>query len=294
MMDSWVDLNADHADQSVAAFASSATALVATCAQLDRMTRRSEGCVDGRVMRLDNPNSSGGDNLKPGTSFSFRLRFDGGKDKNLNVTLPSERIVYSGYSASAVGNADLLVPPSALPAEASPRDAQLLLSSRSDPGQVRGVLDGIAAVVPIAEIELVGLNVQGLEQISVVETLMVLGMIMGLVIGVAAFLVSVTDRAVERRAQVTAVTLIGARARTMRIVQCTQVVLPLSLGLILALVAGKLAESSYLITGGGATRWDVAGIPLLVLATAGVVAAAAAGSLPLVGRRIDPELIRRD
>ncbi|WP_340378131.1 hypothetical protein U5640_25890 [Streptomyces sp. SS7] len=159
---------------------------------------------------------------------------------------------------------------------------------------MRAVLDGIAAVAPIAEIELVGLNIQGLEQISVVETLLALGMIMGLVIGVAAFLVSVTDRAVERRSQVTAVTLIGARARTMRAVQCAQVVLPLGLGLVLALVTGKLAESSYLITGGGAVRWDVEGVPLLMLAALGVVAAAAVGSLPLVGRRIDPELIRRD
>ncbi|WP_371669977.1 ABC transporter permease [Streptomyces sp. NBC_00289] len=291
MMNSWVDLNAD---QSAASVASSATALVATCAQLDRMTRRAEGCVDGRVMRLVDPNSSLGSDLKPGTSFSFRFRFDGGKDKKLNVTLPSERIVYRGYSASAVGNAVLLVPPSALPDAATPRDAELLLTSSSEPGHVRGVLDGIAAVVPIAEIELVGLNVQGLEQISVVETLLALGMIMGMVIGVAAFLVSVTDRAVERRAQVTAVTLIGARARTMRAVQCAQVVLPLGIGLILALVTGKLAESSYLITGGGTNRWDLAGVPLLTFAAAGVVAAAAVGSLPLVGRRIDPELIRRD
>ncbi|MFD5518863.1 hypothetical protein [Streptomyces sp. NPDC127066] len=62
-------------------------------------------------------------------------------------------------------------------------------------------------------------------------------------------------------------------------------------GLVLALVSGKLAESSYLITGGGAIRWDTDGVPPLVLATVGVVAV---GSLPLVGRRIDPELIRRD
>ncbi|MET7916264.1 ABC transporter permease [Streptomyces avermitilis] len=291
MMDSWVDLNTE---QPRAAFSSSVTALVATCAQLDRMARHSEGCVDGKVMRLVDPNSSLGSDLKPGTPFRFRFRYDGGKDKNLEVTFPSERIVYSGYSASVVGNAALLVPPSTLPAEARPRDAQLVITSSSDPGQVRGVLDGIAAVAPIAEIDLVGLNIQGLEQISVVETLLALGMIMGLVIGVAAFLVSVTDRAVERRAQVTAVTLIGARARTMRAVQCAQVVLPLGLGLVLALVTGKLAESSYLITGGGTVRWDLPGVPLLALAAAGVVAAAAASSLPLVGRRVDPELIRRD
>ncbi|MFB7778845.1 hypothetical protein [Streptomyces bauhiniae] len=289
MMNSWVDLDADQAS-----LASSASALVATCAQFERMTRRAEGCVDGKVMRLADPNSSVGSDLKPGTPFRFRFRTDAGANRSLNVPLPADRIVYSGYSGSAVGSAVLLVPPSAVPSGATPRDAELLLAGSADPGQVRAALNGIAVVLPIAEVELVGLNIQGLGQISVVETLLALGMVMGLVIGAAAFLVSVTDRAVERRAQVTAVTLIGARARTMRAVQCAQVVLPLSLGLVVALVAGKLAESSYLITGGGTIRWDLAGIPLLVLATAAVVALAATGALPLVGRRIDPELIRRD
>ncbi|MEU1512044.1 ABC transporter permease [Streptomyces sp. NPDC005811] len=290
LMNSWLDLD----DPAPGTFASSATALVATCAQLEELTVRTEGCVDGKVLRLVDLNSSVGSELKPGTSFPFRFRTETKHDENRNIVMPAERVVYRGYEASAVGGAVLLVPPSALPADARPRDASLVLVGSSDPGKVRAVLDGIAAVAPIAEIELVGLNVQGLEQISVVETLLALGMIMGLVIGVAAFLVSVTDRAVERRAQVTAVTLIGARARTMRAVQCAQVVLPLSLGLVLALVTGKLAESSYLITGGGAVRWDVEGIPLLTLAATGVVVAAAVGSLPLVGRRIDPELIRRD
>ncbi|MFF2361800.1 ABC transporter permease [Streptomyces sp. NPDC058122] len=290
LMNSWVDLTASRPG----VVASSATALVATCADLRRMTVRTEGCVDGEVLRLVDPNSSVGSDMETGKSFPFRFRDGGGRDQRLNVAVPAGRVVYSGYSGSAVGSAELLVPPSALPADTRPRDAEFLLAGSSDPGQVRAVLDGIAAVAPIAEIELVGLNIQGLEQISVVETLLALGMVMGLVIGVAAFLVSVTDRAVERRAQVTAVTLIGARARTMRAVQCAQVVLPLGLGLVLALVSGKLAESSYLITGGGSIRWDVAGVPLLVLAAAGVVAMAAVGSLPLVGRRIDPELIRRD
>lgn len=286
-MDSWIDLQSPDAT-----IPDQATALVATCAQLGQMVRRSEGCTDGKVMRLVDPNSSVGSDLTPGTSFPFR--FERGKQKELNITLPSERIVYSAYSPSAVGSATLLVPPSALPADARPETARLILTSSSEPDQVRKVLDGIAAVAPIAEIELVGVNIQGLEQIAVIETLLALGMIMGLVIGVAAFVVSVTDRAVERRAQVTAITLIGARARTMRAVQCVQVVLPLSIGLVLALVTGKLAESSYLITGGSEVYWDLAGTPLLALAAAGVVAVAVAGTLPLVGRRINPELIRRD
>ncbi|MGW0538687.1 ABC transporter permease, partial [Streptomyces sp. NPDC003032] len=87
---------------------------------------------------------------------------------------------------------------------------------------------------------------------------------------------------------------IGARPRTLRLVQCAQVVLPLALGLVLALVAGKLAESSFLVTGGGEVLWDGAGIPLLALAALAVLIVAVLGMLPLVGRHINPELIRRD
>ncbi|MGA5423429.1 FtsX-like permease family protein [Streptomyces lavendulocolor] len=288
MMDSWVDLDTLPDD----AIPEQVTALVATCEQFAALVRSSQGCTDGKAMRLIDPNSSVGSDLTPGTPFTFR--FEGGKAKPLTVPLPSQGILYSAYSPSAVGSAAVLVPPSALPAGARPEAAHLVLTSSSDPARVRTALDGIAAVAPIAEIELVGVNIQGLQQIAVIETLLALGMIMGLVIGVAAFVVSVTDRAVERRAQVTAVTLLGARARTMRAVQCAQVVLPLSIGLLMALITGKLAESSYLITGGSEIQWDLAGTPLLALAAVGVIAVAAAGTMPLVGRRIDPELIRRD
>jgi hypothetical protein len=298
-MDSWVD--PESLDGTVR---EQATALVATCAQLERMVERAEGCRDGRAMRLVDPNSSVGSDLTPGTSFVYR--FGAGKGnppktpgtrkapRTLSIALPTERILYSAHPASAVGGTVLLVPPSALPAGTRPDSARLVLSSGSEAERVREVLDGIAAVAPIAEVELIGVNIQGLEQIAVVETLLAVGMIMGLVIGVAAFVVTATDRAVERRPQITAVMLIGARARTVRTVQCVQVVLPLTIGLVLALVTGKLAESSYLITGGSAVYWDLAGTPLLALAAAGVVAVAIAGTLPLAGRRVDPELIRRD
>ncbi|MFJ2609594.1 ABC transporter permease [Streptomyces sp. NPDC087425] len=285
LMDSWADPNTDAVRDTV---------LVGSCAQLKRMNQRTEGCVDGKVQRLVDVEAADF-GQKTGTSFPFRIRLADGRHKTVKISVPADRIVYSGSSVNAVGYADMIVPPSVLPPGAVPRDqGLLLLAGSSDPDQVRRTLDGIAAIAPIAEVEPVGLNVQGLEQIAVVKTLLALGMIMGMIIGVAAFVVSVTDRAVERRAQVTAVTLIGARATTMRAVQCAQVVLPLGLGLLLALVTGKLAESSYLITGGGAIRWDLAGLPLLALAALGVVAAAAVSAMPLVGRRIDPELIRRD
>ncbi|MEU1280977.1 ABC transporter permease [Streptomyces sp. NPDC005805] len=287
-MDSWADLEAEGDETS-----SRATALVATCAQLERLVRQSDGCADGRVLRLVDPNSSTDPGVVPGAAFPYRLDAPGGK-RTLEITLPSEAVVFRAPSPSAVGSAAVLVPPSMLPAGARPESAQLVLSGGSDPDAVRGVLDGIGAVAPTAEVVPLGVNVQGLQQIAVIETLLGLGMVMGLAIGAAAFTVSVTDRAVERRPQVTAVTLLGARARTLRAVQCLQVVVPLGIGLALALLLGKLAEACYLITAGTEVRWDTAGLPVLAGAAAGVLVTTALATLPLVGRRVDPELIRRD
>ncbi|MFE0918348.1 ABC transporter permease [Streptomyces nigra] len=284
--ESWLDPESDTAQPW-------ASAVVATCGQLARMVKESTGCVDGKVMRLSDPDAGTGQGARPGDPLRFRVR-EGGKDTTLTLRVPRGTIAYDTHDPSGVQGADLLVPPSALPDGARLDGARYVLTSGSDHAEVRRVLDGIAGVVPTAEVEPIGVNVEGLRQIAVLETLLAVGMVMGLVIGTAAFVVSATDRAMERRAQVTAVTLIGARARTLRAVQCVQVVVPLSIGLVLALVAGKLAESAYLITGGGETRWDLAGVPVLALAAAGVVAVSVAGTLPLVGRRVDPELIRRD
>jgi hypothetical protein len=266
-----------------------APALVATCAQLAELVEHAAGCEEGKVLRLQDPNVS----ESPLKTSTYVMKQDG-KRTPLKVEVPSATVLFDGYEVTNLPSPGLLVPPSELPAHALPAAATLVLTSSSEPGTVRDVLDRIGAVAPTADVDPAGINIDGLQQITVIETLLALGMVMGLVIGVAAFLVSVTDRAVERRPQVTALSLIGARARTLRLVQCTQVVLPLAVGLLLALVAGKLAESAYLVTGGGEIFWDGAGVPLLAAAMAGVLVLAVVGTLPLVGRRIDPEMIRRD
>jgi hypothetical protein len=269
-----------------------ASALVATCARLAKLVEHAAGCEEGKVLRLQDPNVS--ESPVKTSTYAMKQRGGSGKRTSLKVKVPDATVLFDGYDVTDMPSPGLLVPPSALPAHALPAAATLVLTSSSDPGTVRDVLDRIGAIAPTADVDPAGINIDGLQQITVIETLLALGMVMGLIIGVAAFLVSVTDRAVERRPQVTALSLIGARARTLRLVQCTQVVLPLAVGLLLALVAGKLAESAYLVTGGGETFWDGAGIPLLVAAMAGVLVLAVVGTLPLVGRRIDPELIRRD
>ncbi|WP_340378130.1 FtsX-like permease family protein [Streptomyces sp. SS7] len=109
LMDSWADLN----DPRPRTIASSATALVATCAELERMTVRTKGCVDGKVLRLVNAGLS--PDVKPGMSYPFSFRADSGREEKRNITVPTGQVLYKGYEASAVIGADLLVPPPPCP-----------------------------------------------------------------------------------------------------------------------------------------------------------------------------------
>lgn len=269
--------------------------LIGTCAQLHKVAPMTKGCVDGRPTRLVLPEQPYDEDSRPGAVYPLHLDGQRGGRQVMEIEVPKKAIRYRDRAAIPIAsNGDVLIPPSFFPAGFRPENATLVLLSSSEPTTVRAVLDDIGGVDPTAHVETPGVVVTALQQITVVKTILAMGMVLGLIIGVAAYLVAATDRAVERRPQVTALSLLGARPRTLRAVQVAQVVLPLAVGLVLAVVAGKAAESSYLVTGGGEVFWDGAGVPLLLACALGVVAVAAVGSLPLIGRRIDPELIRRD
>ncbi|WP_443031370.1 FtsX-like permease family protein [Streptomyces sp. 3214.6] len=289
LADSWTDADGEKWPTSI-------SAVIATCGQLRRMASAVENCVEGRPARLMVPGFAYDEESKPGSRFPFRLRNSEGQHRVVTVQVPRQTVRYHDDTAQQlVGSGTVLIPPSSLPAGYRPEGrATLALLSSSAPGTVRSVLEGIAAVDSTIEVETRNVDPAALQQITVIKTLLAVGMILGLIIGVAAYLVAATDRAVERRPQVTALSLLGARPWTLRAVQVAQVVLPLAVGLVLAVVTGKMAESSYLVTGGGAVFWDSAGVPLLLASACGVVVVAALGALPLIGRRIDPELIRRD
>ncbi|MFD9032081.1 FtsX-like permease family protein [Streptomyces sp. NPDC059567] len=272
--------------------ASSATidVTVATCAHLMAFSKSSHGCVDGKIVRLQRPDNLPDEDAQPGRKFPILL--DNGKKFAIDV--PRELLTARTYESYDLGAADVLVPPALLPAGTLPADGQLVLATDSEPQTVRTTLDALGTIAPTATVEPVGIVVDSLAQLTVIRSLLAAGMVLGLVISVAAFVVSVADRAMERRGQVAALALLGAKAATLRVVQCAQVVLPLAVGLGAAVVTGWLAESSYLITGGGAVHWDWSGLPLLLVCCLGVLIAAAVASLPLVRRHVDPEHIRRD
>ncbi|MFI1702930.1 FtsX-like permease family protein [Streptomyces griseoruber] len=270
-------------------------AMVATCSQLRGIVPDIGRCPEGRPFRVTNPRETYNQDSRPGADFPFHLRNAAGELLVRTVRVPKEQVGFRDEAGiSPLSSGDVVVPPTFLPEGFRPEGATLILAGSSAPDSVRSVLDGIGGVDPTAKVDTPGVVVTALQQITVVKTILAMGMILGLVIGVAAYVVAAADRAVERRPQVTALALLGARTRTLRAVQVVQVVVPLTVGLVLAVLAGKAAESSYLVSGGGAIFWDAAGVPLLLACALGAVVIAALGSLPLIGRRIDPELIRRD
>ncbi|WP_223182473.1 MULTISPECIES: FtsX-like permease family protein [unclassified Streptomyces] len=264
--------------------------LVATCQQLADFVERTEGCVEHKVMRIQDEEFSIDEDATPGRTFPFLLS----AGRHLQVTVPQETVTVRAYQPSEFAGPSLLIPPSLLPPGSVLAEGNLVLLSDADPATIRSVLDAIGSIAPTASVQPVGIVIDSLAQLTVIRSLLAVGMVLGLVIGVAAFVVSVADRALERRRQVAALVLLGARAGTLRVVQVVQVLLPLVVGLGGAVVAGWLAESSYLITGGGAVHWDWEGLPLLLLCVLGVLLAAAVASLPMVRRHVDPEHIRRD
>ncbi|MFI8258307.1 FtsX-like permease family protein [Streptomyces filamentosus] len=265
--------------------------IAATCEQLSAATGPLHGCVPDRILQIRDNRTSYESDPKPGERFAFAVH-DG--SRKAFITVPEERIEVQAYQPSAVESGALLVPPTRLPQGLTASDATLTLVSSADAETVRKVLDGIGAIAPTTAVEPVGIVIEALAQLTVVRSLLVVGMVLGLAVGVAAFVVSVADRALERRGQVAALGLLGARAGTLRVVQVVQVVVPLAVGLGGAVVAGWLAESSYLITGGGAVHWDWAGLPVLVASALGVLVVAGMASVPTVRRHVDPEHIRRD
>ncbi|MFD3569719.1 FtsX-like permease family protein [Streptomyces sp. NPDC058667] len=265
-------------------------AVVATCQQLAVFVERAEECVESKVLRIRDQNFSTDAEAVVGRSFPFLLS----NGRKLDVTVPQGSVSVRAHQPSEFAGPSLLIPPSFLPPGVSLLEGNLVLVSDADPATIRSVLDGIGAVAPTAGVDPVGIVIDSLAQLTVIRSLLAVGMVLGLVIGVAAFVVSVADRALERRGQVAALVLLGARAGTLRVVQVVQVVLPLGVGLGAAIVTGWLAESSYLITGGGSVHWDWEGLPLLVACALGVLCVAALASVPMVRRHIDPEHIRRD
>lgn len=120
-----------------------------------------------------------------------------------------------------------------------------------------------------------------------------LGMSLGFLVGLLAFLIATIDRALERRNNVAAMVVLGIPVSTLRRTQLLQVLVPLAVALVLAAVVGNVAGLAWLGAGGLQDGFHAAGLQLsLGLGAIGLVIASAAG-LIVPGRRPKVEHLRR-
>jgi putative ABC transport system ATP-binding protein len=187
----------------------------------------------------------------------------------------------------------LAVPPTTLGGE-PPASGQIVAASAPDPHTLTDVTIGLAQVAPYIQPTLGGVNFPEAHSHAVDGALLEFGLLMGGLLSVLTFLVATADRVVERRRNVTALTVLGCRRGVLRRAQAVQLLIPVACGASLALVAGVVAGRSYDIFGGTGAPWNWGETGSILAACVAATILACTAALPLAGRRVDPALIRRD
>lgn len=113
-------------------------------------------------------------------------------------------------------------------------------------------------------------------------------------IGLLAYAIAATDRAISRRREIVALQLVGVSGRVLRRVQLIEAALPLVVGIVLAVGLGALAGAAYLAFGSraNAVPWH----QTLTIAGISLLAAAAVAGLTVIAANpsIQPDLIRSE
>ena len=130
--------------------------------------------------------------------------------------------------------------------------------------------------------------VQGYQLLLSTLAVVVLG------IGLLAVLITTIDRAIERRRQVTSQVALGVPMGVLRGSQLLQTLLPLWMGLIAAIALGYLTVAAYLRMAGTPVAAPTATIGAMAVAALFGAAVVAAATLPGIGLRLTPDLLRRE
>lgn len=166
--------------------------------------------------------------------------------------------------------------------------------SNPDFATIERVTASIATLFPAAQVDVVDDDFEARRRLEVFQGLLNVGLGFGVLVGLTAFVVASLDRAVERRANLVALRCGGVATGTLRAAQAAQVILPLGVGTVLAVVAGKLAEQATVAGGGLVRTWTWSGPIVALLLGAAALLLAAGVTAAAIGRRIDVSLIRRE
>ena len=226
-----------------------------------------------------------------GASFKFQ-REDSPKAGTFVLTVPAPELRLSAEDAINLG-LTVIMPASSLPG-AVPGSASIELASNADSKSIDGLTSKIARLAPAAQILLLNDDLVARNHSDVFQSLLTVALLLGIAVGFVAFVVAIVDRAIERRANLVSLSIVGVPVTTLRRAQLSQVVVPCFVGVVLALGTGKLVEQVTVGVGGYDRSWPWGGTGLALLLGLVAMALAALLTIPAVSGRIDVSLIRRE
>lgn len=152
----------------------------------------------------------------------------------------------------------------------------------------------VLAADPTATVNVHQRNLAAMEAYRAHRGTINTGVLVGFLLGAAAFLISAVDRAIERRRDVVSLLVLGMPLRTVRASQLLQIMLPLLAVLAMAVGVGHVTGNAWLQLNGRYQGWYYGTLTTMMpLAGIGIAAALGAG-LIVVGRKIRAEDLRRE
>lgn len=256
---------------------------------LERPVPECKNGVSYRI-RLDEKGAS-----SPRVGQRFHLPFDFSENpRTAIVEVPRAMIVLPYEELAALGGVNVFMPLERLPGGRVPDTARIVLASDTSTRAIQAAVTAIARIAPVAQVGLLNDDVAARRRSEVFQSLLGVALMLGVIVGLLAFIVATLDRAVERRANLVSLSIVGVPLATLRVAQACQVAVPILVGVILALIGGKIAEQVTVSVGGfdHSFQWGstIVGIAL----GAGAIVLAVLATLPAVTDRIEAGLIRRE
>lgn len=265
------------------------SAVVATCADLERIGYELSGCVEGQPMWLDAylPGFVRDNYPRLRDADEMTWTAGGGRGAVDVVTLPIDlpaMLDTSGQGELSV-YADALIPPSMVPA--LPPSTRHSLVVTAGPGRDLPDLVGDVGL---------GFSHYGYEDYDFVATMRsVIWAVAGVVLGVGllALAIAAVDRTVQRRKELVALRLVGLGPGVLRRAQWLEAAVPVTVGAVLAVGLGALSGATFLVLD------ESIGMPweqTWRLAAAAVVASAAVAGITVLASAppLRPEEIRAE
>jgi hypothetical protein len=267
-------------------------ALFTSCAHIEVFLEQSlRNCSESSTLRVQ---ADEGAEIKPllKAGTVLRLRTQSGSEP-LDIPVPKGKLRLSSDQIFSLGIPDLIVPLSALPSNL-PRDALAYLASERDDESVSEFVASVAARFPSADLRYLNDNLLARRHAETFEDLLLGALMLGAVVALAAFIVASIDRALERRANLASLVVVGTDHHILIRAQAVQVVLPLSVGIILAISLGKLAEQVTVGVGGYTRDWTWFGPAIGLIFGLASILLCVLVTTPRRASYVDASLLRRE